>query len=136
VAEKLAEADVAVILGSPSSSMRFDGGPRRYEAPHAAALLSEAGVTVYQGSGPQADTRNLLLLAAQRVAQGLDRDAALRLITLDAARLLGLEDEMGRLARGMSADFVVWSDHPFSPAARVEQVYIAGVEVYHAEEPP
>ncbi|MCH7870533.1 MAG: amidohydrolase family protein [Planctomycetes bacterium] len=136
LAEKLAEADVPVILGSPSSSMRFDGGPRRYATLDAAARLSEAGVTVYQGSGPNADTRNLLLLAAQRVAQGLDRDAALRLITLDAAKLLGLDGEMGRLARGMSADFVVWSDHPFNPAARVEQVYIAGVEVYHAEESP
>ena len=136
VADKLAEADVPVILGRPAASMRFDSGPRRYTVPDAAARLIEAGVDVYLGSGPHAPTRRLALLASQRVGHGFDQEAALQTITSGAARLLGIEDQLGTLARGMPADFVVWSGHPFKPGARVEKVYIEGVEVYRADSGP
>jgi imidazolonepropionase-like amidohydrolase len=133
VADKLAEADVPVVLGAPSSTMRFDPGPLRYETPDDAALLTKAGVKVLLGSGEDGATRHLALNAARRAAHGLNPEAALQAITSDAARMLGVEKELGRIDRGMPADFVIWSDHPFSPGARVEAVFIDGVQVYPAD---
>jgi imidazolonepropionase-like amidohydrolase len=63
----------------------------------------------------------------------LPPERALAVLTSDAAKLLGVSDKIGRIDRGLSADLVVWSEHPFSAGARVERVYIAGREVYSAE---
>ncbi len=135
VAAKLAQREVSVVLGAPATSMLFQGGPRRFEVPDDARRLSDAGVAVFLGSGDGGETPCLALHAALRVARGAEADACLRAITADAATLLGVESRIGRLEAGMSADFVVWSDHPFSPGARVERVFIEGVEVYTAPAP-
>lgn len=134
VAEKLAEAEVPVILGPSRESMRFDRGPRRYDAVDAADVLRAAGVEVYLASTDGDMTRHLALSAAARVSAEFDSDAVLSTITSRAAALFGLEDRLGRIARGMEADFVIWSGHPFSPGARAERVFIAGQEVYNADE--
>lgn len=133
VADKLAEAGVPVVLGAPSSTMRFDAGPLRYETPDDAAKLSEAGVQVLLGSGEDGATRHLALNGARRVAHGMDAEAALEAITSGAAKMLGVEKELGRIDRGMPANFVVWSAHPFDPAAKVEAVFIDGEQVYQAD---
>jgi imidazolonepropionase-like amidohydrolase len=84
------------------------------------------------GDGP---TRHLALAAARLVGAGqIDEDRALRTITADAAEVLGVADQIGRIAPGLAADLVVWSDHPFSPGARVERVFVRGREVYSAAE--
>ncbi len=133
VADEIAEAGVPVVLGAPSSTMRFDPGPLRYEAPDDAAKLSEAGVKVLLGSGEDGATRHLALNAARRAAYGMDADAALEAVTSGAAKMLGVEKELGRIDRGMPANFVVWTAHPFDPAAKVEAVFIDGEQVYQAD---
>lgn len=134
VAQKLAEAEVPVILGPPRESMRFERGPRRYDAVGAADVLRAAGVEIYLASTAGDTTRHLALSAAARVSAKFDSDAVLSTITSRAAALFGLEERLGRIAKGMEADFVIWSAHPFSPGARAERVFIAGREVYNADE--
>ena len=73
------------------------------------------------------------LRAALAAGCGFGADVALEALTAGAARLLGVEQEIGRLEPGLKADLVIWSDHPFAPGARVEQVYIDGREVYRAD---
>ena len=137
VAERIARADAAVVLGGAVAPLMFVSGPTRYGRAAAAAILAEAGVRVYLGSGPASDeawaTRHLALRAALAVGHGLDADQALNALTSGAAELLGVEKQIGRVARGMAADVVIWSAHPFDPAARVERVLIAGREVYRAD---
>ncbi|MBI5863713.1 MAG: amidohydrolase family protein [Planctomycetes bacterium] len=132
VARELAAAEIPVILAAEPLPMQFLGGATRFASADAAARLAAAGVAVHVGSGagaPQSPA-NLALSAARLVAQGIPEAVAFRMLTGDAAKLLALEDETGRIAGGLSADLVVWSHHPFDPAARVERVFIRGHEVY------
>ena len=64
--------------------------------------------------------------AAKVVRYGATREQALRMITRDAAWVLGLEDRIGSIETGKDADLVLWVADPFSAAARVQQVYIDG----------
>ena len=72
---------------------------------------------------------NLRQEAGNAIAYGLDRDAALRAVTLDAARTWGVEARLGSLEVGKDADVVVWSGDPFELTTRAERVFIAGREV-------
>lgn len=133
LAEKLAEWDVPVIVSAVQPTLQFDGGPRRYQQNDALRALTQAGVRVYLGSGPGAEgaTTNLALRAAATVGPGHDSDAALKMITSDAAELLGVSDHIGRVHEGMAGDLVIWSAHPFAPGAVAEHVVVDGREVFN-----
>lgn len=136
VADRLAELEVPVVLSTPPPALDYDPGWRRYTRPDAAAVLREAGVDVYFGSGvrPAPDAApQLALLAARAVGYGFDADDALEALTYGAARLLGVADDIGRLKRGLRADVVIWSNHPLAPGATVERVFVSGREVYRAD---
>jgi imidazolonepropionase-like amidohydrolase len=127
---------VPVVLSAPPAPLAFVPGPARYDRPDAAAVLQRAGVSVYFGSGvlPSPDAApHLALRVAEVVGHGFDPQLALERLTAGAARLAGVEKETGRLAPGLRADLVIWSDHPFAPGARVERVFIGGQEVYHVD---
>lgn len=138
VAEQLADRSIPVVLGGAAPPVQFSAGPLRHHRTDAAARLAAAGVKVYLGSGPGPEgaspTRHLALRAAREAGHGFDSDAALTALTSGAARLLGLEGSIGRVRRGLSADLVLWSAHPFAPGARVERVFVGGVEVYRADD--
>jgi imidazolonepropionase-like amidohydrolase len=63
---------------------------------------------------------------------GLDvtREDAIKWITINPARVLGLESEIGSLESGKRADVVLWSGDPFSVYTHAEQVYLDGALVY------
>lgn len=138
VAELLADRSIPVVLGGAAPPVQFSAGPLQHHRADAAARLAAAGVEVYFGSGPGREgaspTRHLALRAAREAGHGFDNDAALTVLTSGAARLLGLEARIGRVRRGLSADLVLWSAHPFAPGARVERVFVGGVEVYRADD--
>lgn len=136
VADELAEFEVPVILGAASPPLQFTPGAARFHSETAAGRLRAAGVKVYCGSGPspQGAATRLLALRAAEVLRRTDADV-LTAITSDAAKLLDIADQTGRIAVGLSADLVIWSDHPFRPGARVERVFVAGKEVYTAAPP-
>jgi len=137
VADEIAERRAAVIQSIAPTSMMFNPGPARFASADTLATLKKAEAPFVLASGVTAGSeaaRNLVLGAALAAGQaGLDADAALAAITSTAAQVLGVDDDCGRVARGMAADLVVWSAHPFDPAARVERVFIAGKEVFNAE---
>ncbi|WP_444997702.1 amidohydrolase [Aliikangiella sp. IMCC44359] len=55
---------------------------------------------------------------------------AIRWITSNPAKSLGIEDRVGSLEKGKMADIVVWNQNPFSVYAKAEQVYIDGALVF------
>jgi imidazolonepropionase-like amidohydrolase len=61
---------------------------------------------------------------------GLSRDAALRAITLDAARILGVEDRVGNLEVGKDGDLVVWANDPVGTWPQARIVVVGGRVVF------
>jgi imidazolonepropionase-like amidohydrolase len=64
--------------------------------------------------------------AASRVGIDLPPEKAIRWITANPAKALGVADQTGTLEVGKMADVVIWSDDPFSVYSRADQVYIDG----------
>ncbi len=97
------------------------------------ARLHAAGVrfAIARQGGLRAapNTRNLAHEAAAAVAHGLPPEVALRAITLDAARLLGVDDRLGSLDVGKLATFFVTAGDALEPSTRVQRVWVRGREV-------
>ena len=127
VAQELAQSQVRVVV-QPLSNLptQFDRLGTRFDN---AALLSQAGVPVVISTRDSANVRNLRFEAGNAVRFGMDWDAALRSITLEAARFLGIEDTHGSLETEKEANFVIWSGDPFEFSSRVEAVFIRGQEI-------
>jgi imidazolonepropionase-like amidohydrolase len=68
--------------------------------------------------------------ATLAIKEGLDPDTALRAITINPARVLGIDGRVGSLAIGKDADLVLWSGDPLDVMQRALRVFIAGREVY------
>ena len=71
-----------------------------------------------------------LLLAAAMAHDGGPGLAALRAVTLEAARLLGVDDRCGSLAAGKDADFAVVNGHPLSSQSHVLETWVGGERVW------
>lgn len=136
VATGLSAAGVPVILSPSIPRGVFDNGHARDNAPDNAARLARAGVPVAFGGGTRARARthHLRQVAALAVGHGLDRDAALEAVTIQAARACGAGDRLGSLERQKLADVVIWSGHPLAADSVVRFVFIGGREVYSSED--
>jgi imidazolonepropionase-like amidohydrolase len=62
-------------------------------------------------------------------------ERAIRWVTSNAAKSLGVLDQTGTLEPGKMADVVLWNGNPFSVYAKAEQVYIDGARVYDRNDP-
>jgi imidazolonepropionase-like amidohydrolase len=128
VAPLLAEKQVPVILGSVLTL------PSREDFHHAAVYraageLAAAGVTFAFGTGGYQNVRLVPYEAAMSVAWGLPRDRALRAITLDAAAILGVADQVGSLEPGKLANLVIVNGDPLELRTPLPRVFVAGRDV-------
>jgi imidazolonepropionase-like amidohydrolase len=129
IADKIAAAGVPVVTG-PLITARSKVELRNRTMANP-GLLAAAGVTVAIATDhPVVPVHLLILQAALAVRDGLDRDTALRAVTINPARIMRVSDRIGSLAVGKDADVVLWSGDPFDVMSRVEAAYIAGREVY------
>jgi imidazolonepropionase-like amidohydrolase len=124
----LKEKNIPVILGSVLTM------PAREDAHHAATYkaageLAQAGVTFAFGTGGAANNRLIPYEAAISVAWGLDRDRALRAITLDAATILGVADRVGSLEPGKIANLFIATGDPMEMKTQFTHVFINGRSV-------
>jgi imidazolonepropionase-like amidohydrolase len=72
---------------------------------------------------------------AQRIGIMVAPERAIRWLTLNPARSLGLEDRIGTLEAGKAADVVVWNGNPFSVYALADQVFIDGALAFDRAHP-
>lgn len=97
-----------------------------------AAILTAAGIPVSIESGFEAyvpKTRVILFEAGQAMVHGLSFDDALKSITLNPAKLLGIEKRVGSIEKGKDADLVLFNGDPFEYLTKVCGVFIDGVAV-------
>lgn len=98
--------------------------------PHNAALLNEAGINTVIKSDDWELIRHLYLEAAKTVRYGnMSFSDALRTITINPARELGLDQQIGSIEIGKDGDFAVFNGHPLNAYSRCEMTIIEG-EVY------
>ena len=124
----LKDKNIPVILGSVLTM------PGREDAHHAATYkaageLAQAGVTFAFGTGGAANNRLLPYEAAISVAWGLDRNRALRAMTLDAAAILGVADRVGSLEPGKVANLFIANGDPMEMKTQFTHIFINGRDV-------
>lgn len=105
-AATLAERGIPVVL-RPVHSLPYRPDAA-YDDPYTLpARLVEAGVTIaFAKPGGSWDVRNVPFQAGHAVGFGLSRDAAYRALTLDAAKILGVDDKVGSIEVGKEATLV------------------------------
>jgi len=99
-----------------------------YDAiPYNAALMTERGVVASINSDSGEEMRHLNQEAAKTMKWGgLSETEALRLVTLNPAIQLGVQDRVGSIEVGKDADLVIYQGHPLSTFGVVEQTYVDG----------
>jgi len=129
VADQLAEMNVPVMLtGVISGPARsWEGYDEGYKIP---LKLYEAGVDFFiTGDAGAASTYRIHHHAASAVAFGLPKEKALQSITIDAARLLEIDDMVGSLEPGKHATLMITDGDALELWTRKEQVFIKGRKI-------
>ena len=99
--------------------------------PQNAAMLTKVGVNTGINSDDAEMGRRLNQEAAKTIKYGgLTEIQALKLITLNPAKMLHIDDKVGSIKVGKSADLVLWTDNPLSIYAKVNTTIIDG-QVYY-----
>ncbi len=102
--------------------------------PHNAALMHRAGVVVAINSDDAEMARRLNQEAAKAVKYGgVSQEEALKMVTLNAAKLLHLDKRIGSIKAGKDADLVLWTANPLSIYARADKTIIEGAVYYDAK---
>lgn len=126
LADEIQAAGVPVVVHPP---MMRAGGSAANAAMDTPAALHAAGIPLAFQSGYETyvpKTRIVPFEAAIAVAYGMPRVAALEDLTLDAARLLGVDDRLGSLEEGKDADLVLFDGDPFEYTTHACTVIIDG----------
>src|SRR6185503_4543819 len=86
-----------------------------------------AGVVVSMNSDSDERARRLNIEAAKAMHWGdMTEEQALKLITINPAIQLGIQDRVGSIEVGKDADIGIWNGHPFSVYSRVDTTIIDG----------
>src|SRR5689334_6772245 len=93
--------------------------------------LAAAGVTIsITTDHPVVPIHFLIHQATLAVKEGLDRDTALRSVTINPARIVGIADRLGSIEPGKDADLCIWSGDPLDVMSRVQRSFVDGREIY------
>lgn len=107
----------------------------RANAPKVPAALEKSGVLFAFSSDGLRESRDFVRNAARTVKEGLPADAALRALTINAARIAGADDRLGSLEKGKVANIVVTDGDLFEEKTRIRHVFVDGRPVALAEPP-
>jgi imidazolonepropionase-like amidohydrolase len=135
MADALAEAKVPVVV---HPTMQRAATMETYNSSLCNAMaLADKKVPLAIGTGFEGyvpKTRVVRQEAAMAMVNGLGRDRALSAITLDAAKILGIDDTRGSIESGKAADLVLYDGDPFEHATHVVRTIQEGRVVYDREE--
>ena len=102
--------------------------------PQNAFLMQKNGVNVAINSDDAEMARRLNHEAAKSIKYaGMSEEDALKMVTLNPAKMLHVADRVGSIKEGKDADLVIWSDHPLSIYAKSEKTIVDGAVVFDRE---
>ena len=129
IADHLAKEGACAIIGpSFGHKTKFELTNKTFQTP---GILAKAGVKVaIMTDSPVVPLSTLPLMAGMAVQAGMEKDAALRAITLSAAEILGLESRLGSLTPGKDADLSVYDGDPMEITGKAWMVVVDGKVVY------
>lgn len=121
----LVRSGAAVVLPPYPSQGRTND--RAFYSLGTAAQLHELGVPIaLSGHGASQVTERIDRQAGWAMRGGLPFDAALAAVTVNPARMIGIDDSVGTVEVGKDADLVLWSGKPFEAGSRVIGVLVDG----------
>jgi imidazolonepropionase-like amidohydrolase len=131
IADKMLENGVGGSTFSDRWNFKWE---TRNAIPYNATIMHNEGIVTAINSDSAETIRHLNQEAAKSVKYGnMSEEDALKLVTLNPAKLLHLEDTMGSIKVGKSADVVLWSDNPLSIYAKAEKTIIDGTVYFEIE---
>ena len=99
----------------------------RYAIAYNAAIMHNEGVVTAINSDSGETIRRLNQEAAKTIKYGgVPEEDAFKMVTLNPAKLLHLDNRMGSIKKGKDADIVVWTDNPTSVYAKAQNTIIDG----------
>jgi imidazolonepropionase-like amidohydrolase len=128
IPEVIAKHKVPAVIGP------MDTGKVKYELKHrdikAPLVLHKAGVMVALTTDhPVMPIRSLRMNGALAVRGGLKDEEAMRMLTINPAKLLRVDKDMGSIAKGKLANLAIYSGEPLDMRTEVEHVWIEGEEL-------
>ena len=129
VVEELIEEGYPLIVG-PSLSERSKIELRNLTF-ETAGILSNAGADIcLMTDHPVIPIQYLPICAGIAIKHGMKEEKALESITINPARVLGIDDRVGSIEVGKDADIVIWDNNPFEINSHVLYTIIDGKIVY------
>ncbi len=124
IAPEIAKHGAGVSIFTDSWSYKLEA----YDAiPYNAYILWKNGVNVSINSDSDERMRRLNLDAAKVMKYGgVPEEDALKMITINPAKQLGIDKRTGSVEQGKDADLVIWTAHPFSSFSRPDITMIEG----------
>ena len=102
--------------------------------PYNATIMSKVGVNVAINSDDAEMARRLNQEAAKSIKWGgMSEEDALKMVTLNPAKMLHIDSRVGSIKAGKDADLVLWSDNPLSIYARAEKTIVDGFVYFDRE---
>jgi len=131
-------ADELVKRGTMASTFS-DWWGYKYEVidaiPYNGPIMDKAGVVVSYNSDSGELARRLNTEAAKAVKYGgLSETEALKFVTINPAKQLGIDKKVGSLEEGKDADFVIWNGSPLSSFSTADQTWIDGRKYFDKTE--
>jgi len=127
VADLLAENNIPCLLGSVTSA---PGNKDPFDAGYAnAGVLHKAGVKISFISPGATDARNLPYYAGISASYGLPKAEALKAVTINPAKMFGIEDKIGSIEVGKLANIVVTDDDLLEMRTHIKHLFISGKKV-------
>ncbi|TVR40581.1 MAG: amidohydrolase, partial [Bacteroidia bacterium] len=131
IADILREHGAGAIIWTDWSSFKVEAADGIL---YNARILLDQGVhTALHSDNTQLSTR-MNWEAGKMLATGIDEIAAMDLITINPAKMIGIDEMVGSLEPGKHADFVIWNGHPLSGFTHAEQTWVDGRKYFDREQ--
>lgn len=131
VVEELKQSGYPLIVGSIMGNRRGDTKTTSHKTP---AITANAGiVTALSTEHPATPLEHALVQAALARREGMSESDTFAALTINPAKILGLDDRLGSIEPGKDADLVVFNGHPLSVFTKVDYVMVNGRLAYSRE---
>ena len=102
--------------------------------PYNAGIMNKVGLNVAINSDDGEMARRLNQEAAKVVKySGISEEEAFKMVTLNPAKMLHIDNKVGSIKTGKDADLVLWSDNPLSIYAKAEKTIVDGIVYFDRE---